>query len=123
MSARIALVFVLAGLLVGGVAGLLMAEDPDPRFGFCTAEGLLVEPPDGWEFIRDWANDCKWTLFDENGRRAPAELYEGLPIDPPYPLLVNRIQMASVLAILVSLVGLSLIWVGSRQRRVAETID
>ncbi|MCP4245808.1 MAG: hypothetical protein GY778_02055, partial [bacterium] len=42
-------------------------DSAGPYSQFCTADGLLVEPPTGWELSRDHHNDCAWTLFDKSG--------------------------------------------------------
>ncbi len=82
---RMLLVAMIA--LLGLGIGLVVWDSGGPYSQFCTADGLLVEPPTGWELSRDHHNDCAWTLFDKSGGRAPAELYDGLPIEPPpdYP--------------------------------------
>ena len=82
---RMLLVAIIALLALG--IGLVVWDPTGPYSEFCPADGLLVEPPIGWEFSRDHHNDCAWTLFNESGGRAPAEPYAGLPIEPPpdYP--------------------------------------
>ena len=115
-------VFVLVVLLVGGIVGLSRTGD-DSFDGFCTADGLLVEAPDGWGFVRDRVNDCEWTLFAEDGRRAPASLYEGLPIDAPPPPSLNAVRLISSSAVLVALIGLSLAWLRDRARRILNRSD
>ncbi|MDJ0499192.1 MAG: hypothetical protein QNJ89_15265 [Acidimicrobiia bacterium] len=124
MNRRNILIAMLLALLVGGVVGILVSPDPDPLGdGFCPLDAPLAEPPDGWEFQRDRANDCAMTLIDNAGRRAPVELYEGQPIDPPPPLPLNRVRLASVVAVFLSLVGLSLMWLADRRRRFRGLAD
>ncbi len=94
MNRRSIVSAVLVVVLVGGVVGLALAEDPGPFDDFCTMEGLLVEAPEGWDFHRDSANDCEWTLINEDGRRAPASLYDGLPIEAPTALPPNPVRLA-----------------------------
>jgi hypothetical protein len=51
--------------------------------GGCPADGLFVDEPEGWSLERDGPNGCVWTLFNEEGERAPEQLYDSLPIESP----------------------------------------
>ncbi|MDJ0498598.1 MAG: hypothetical protein QNJ89_12265, partial [Acidimicrobiia bacterium] len=113
MKRRTILIGLLIALLAAGVVGLL--RHTTPFSAFCTLDGLLVEEPPGWHLERDRANGCEWTLFNEAGDRAPRDLYDGLPIDPPPPLPLNPVRLLSSTAILLSLVGLSLMWLADRR--------
>lgn len=104
---RMLLVAMIA--LIGLGIGLVVWDPTGLYSEFCTADGLLVEPPMGWELSRDHHNDCVWTLFNENRGRAPAELYARLPIEPPpdYPndwdALGWTMMVGSVVAVTMSL--------------------
>ena len=82
---RLWIVAMLIMLSLG--VSLVMWDRTGPYSEFCPLDGLLVEPPDGWDWWRDHNNDCAWTLFNDSGDRASSDLYAGTPIEPPpdYP--------------------------------------
>jgi hypothetical protein len=58
-------------------------------------------------------------LFNAVRERAPAELYDALPIDPPPSVFLKPVRWAPVVVIVVSAGGLV---ITSRRRRLAELI-
>lgn len=102
---------VLVVLLVGGIVGLLRTWRP--LAGDCTADGLEIEAPEGWDFVRDRENMCEWTLLNPQGDRAPRVLYEGLSIDPPPSPVMNLVRLVPIVMILGSVAGLVVV---SQQR-------
>jgi hypothetical protein len=92
------------------VIGLLILAVAGGVGGGCPVDGLFVDEPEGWTLQRDGANGCAWTLFNERGERAPEELYEGLfeglPIEPPSPVLLYPLRLLGIGAIVCSLTGI-----------------
>ncbi|MEN8235030.1 MAG: hypothetical protein ABFR89_08945 [Actinomycetota bacterium] len=101
--------------VIAGAALLWMMGEPPPDQAFCTADMIVVDVPDGWDLNRDGANDCRWTLFDSAGERAPDEVYEGLSIEAPPPV---RSGPESVVAgvVFVAAVGIGIAVVVTRSR-------
>lgn len=104
MSLKRILVVALFGVLA--MAGSITFFTGESWSDFCTADGILVETPPGWEVHRDHANNCEWTLFDDQGRRAPAVFYDDMPIDPPPPVPTSPAQIVGAVVALASLVGI-----------------
>lgn len=48
----------------------------------CTADARL-DAPEGWVWLRDGANECAWTLYDDQGSEAPDSVYESIGEEPP----------------------------------------
>ncbi len=97
------------GLIVLLVAGVfLVVHGVRSMEHFCTADGLLIEEPPGWDLRRDGANDCEWTLFNKWGGRAPEEVYDEISIDAPPPIFVTseRTVIVGIMVIVGSIVGI-----------------
>lgn len=97
-------IIVMAVTLTVGIA--LVASAGGDEEQFCTLEGILADTPVGWDLQKDHANDCKWTLFNEAGDRAPDELYAGLPVDPPPPVPRDTSLILGTVLIVGALIGL-----------------
>lgn len=59
---------------------VLMSGVATPN-AFCELSAPLAPSPPGWHWGRD--HNCEMTLFDEDGNRAPDELYRGTLVPPP----------------------------------------
>lgn len=103
------LIVAMIGLLGSGI-GLVVWEPTGEYSEFCELAIPLAgdEMPKGWEYGRDHYNNCAVTVFNDQGDRAPAELYDALPINPPPELPPNRDALGWAM-IVGSLVGGALI--------------
>lgn len=99
-----ALWLVVAGMLSAGSLVFLTTGGFTARP--CPADRILADPPPGWDLRRDGMNACAWTLFNAQSDRAPAELYEGLPVEPPNPVLLYPPRLFVVATIIGSAIGL-----------------
>jgi hypothetical protein len=94
----------LLALLVVGILGLI-------RFGGfgpipCPMDGYFsLDTPPGWSASRDAYNGCAWTLFNAEGARAPDELYDKVPFDPPGPRFLYAPRLLAIGLVVGSLVG------------------
>lgn len=100
----------MLAVALAAVGAVMVVADPTEEQIFCNADELLVNGvPPGWEFERDRANNCEWTLFNGLGERAPAELYETVPLDPP-PILPARSESQRLIGwFVVGLAGVALV--------------
>lgn len=96
---------VLALATVVAAAAFLYLQG-DPWSEFCGVDALLTETPPGWEFDQDHANNCEWTLFDENGNRAPVELYEVTSREHPPSIPFNWYRVVDWVGVAASVGGL-----------------
>lgn len=103
-SASRALVLLMLGALLVASTAMLVLDSGVSEY--CTADGILTENPPGWDLSRDQANNCEWTLFDEEGNRAPEEVYQASLLDAPPPVPIRIARMAAWLAIVVSIGGI-----------------
>lgn len=87
----------LLGLFVFGI--LLM----QPAQGCPLAGPPVEDSPPGWTWEWDLYNGCAWTLFDEQGDRAPPEVYDSLSVDPPGPRFLYLENLLGISAIVVSI--------------------
>ena len=105
--ARPALIVVLVLILLAGA--FLVARSTGPFAEYCTADGLIVETPTGWYLRRDRANNCEWTMFNEQGDRAPEELYDGLRIESPPLIGLNPVRILGVVAVAGATAGIVIV--------------
>jgi len=103
---RITALLAFAIVLVFSVA--IVALDDGSYSEYCAADGILTEVPPGWDLSKDQANNCEWTLFDENGNRAPEDVYDGIPLDAP-PVPIDILSLAAWLAIVASIGGIGFV--------------
>lgn len=98
----------MGAMLAGGI--VLLASNGGNNDQFCTMEGILTDTPlpAGWDLQRDHANDCQWTMFDEAGDRAPAELYAGQPVDPPSAVPPDWSLIGGTVLIIGALIGIAI---------------
>ncbi|MGI9528110.1 MAG: hypothetical protein ACR2NG_00230 [Acidimicrobiia bacterium] len=99
MARKLIVFGVLGVLLLVGIS--LVVIDARDQGQFCTMEGILDDnAPPGWELNKDHYNDCQWTLVNGRGDRAPAELYDSVPVDPPSPPPINRSTIGYTLIVI-----------------------
>jgi hypothetical protein len=94
-------------LLVASV--FLVSQGLGRSDAFCNLDGPLFDDgPPGWHWQRDGGNDCEWTLFNDQGDRAPDAIYEDMRISPPPPLpfVPNLIGLVGVV---LSLSGIGIV--------------
>jgi hypothetical protein len=87
-------------VLLGGVSFLPPAQA-------CPAIGPPVEGgAPGWSWEQDVYNGCAYTLFNEQGERAPGEVYDDLQLEPPSPAFLYPPRLLGIVAMAVAIAGL-----------------
>jgi hypothetical protein len=57
---------------------------------------------------RDGGNDCEWTLFNDQGDRAPDAIYEEMRVSPP-PSLPFVSNLIGLVGVALSLSGIAIV--------------
>ena len=87
MKSRVRIAIAVAAIAVLWVGTTLFVAHEN-QSEFCPADLRLPTHVDGWEWSRDFANDCEWTLF-KGLRRAPESVYTANGNQPP----TNQIEV------------------------------
>ncbi len=90
------IMLVAAATAVLAFGAALFAFSSEPAATACTMDARL-DAPDGWTWQRDGANNCEWTLYDDQGSEAPDSVYESTGEVPPPPKPADRLWFLSLL--------------------------